>query len=351
MSYRLMNWRSVSPKWISGALTGTVSKAIAQPFGSQGESQVAAEPAAELASKPAAELDPASGPVAMTEATNRAESAETTPSEAIDLHLEVLRDRDWTWLKVSLFLLAIPATAGTFAYNWLAAVPESTNCQAPNWSQADFERLQCIHQQMQSGETRQVLAGIRQLKAWPEQSSVYTISQRLLEDWSVVVWSQAQVEFEAGEWEQSAKLIAEIPEQIDLWNQAQQRSSLWQEVREQGETLYERAQTAIQAQNWQQAMEHAQALASLDNDYWRKQGLRELPLLIEAEQASLPTTNTDGPVASRPMPGAEAVDHASRPRQSQPVRPHHRAIAPVMVSLSRPVVAEPGMVQPEFSAA
>lgn len=256
---------------------------------------------------------------------------------------EVLRQRDWTLTKLGFCLLAVPWATGAAAFHWLAAVPESPNCQTSHWAKADLARLQCLQQKMRTGESRQVLAGIRQLKDWPQDSPVYLVSQQLLEDWSVVAWSQAQVEFDAGEWETSARLVAEIPRQFELWNHAQARSTLWKNVQSQGEQLYGLAQAAIQAQNWAEALKHAQALTHLENDYWRRQGIRELPSLIQARQASAQDAASPGPLASSPL-APRAANPAS---QRTPLR----LSPPLVVSLNRPSSVEPAQVRPEFSVA
>ncbi len=250
---------------------------------------------------------------------------------------------DWARLKLSLLLLALPWSGGALAYQWLTAVPNVPNCHVPQWSQADLDRLDCIQQKMKSGQSRQVLAGIRQLKAWPEDSPMYGVSQRLLEDWSLVAWSQAQLEFESGEWETSAQLVAEIPAQLPLWTQVQDRLGLWREIRTQGENLYDLAQSAIRAQDWTQALDHAKALAKLDNDYWKRQGLHELPLLIEERQAAV-GDSTRQPLAqffSDPRSGADSRSHPEIPRSRLPM--------PMMIGLERPAIAKPHLAQPEFS--
>ncbi|NJN32332.1 MAG: hypothetical protein HC824_19325 [Synechococcales cyanobacterium RM1_1_8] len=244
----------------------------------------------------------------------------------------------WT---LGLLLLALPLGVSGIALQVLA-MPPDPHCDSPNLLghafRADLAQLQCLRQAMRSGGNSAIISGLAQLQAWPSDSPVYSLAQRLLEDWSLVAWSQAQVEFQAGRWEAAARLTGAIPAQIQLRTEAQERLGLWQQIQAQGEQAYGLAQAALRAQDWPGVLRQAETLASLGNDYWQQQGLYELPSQVAQAQAS------------QAPPHGSSQQAMAEPGPPQP-REDLRFALPVLVSLERLRVSEPRQHRPEFSAA
>jgi hypothetical protein len=186
------------------------------------------------------------------------------------------------WMKLHAMLLCLPIGIGGLAYQALGQAPQAPHCPLPGLS--DAEQLHCLQQQMRQGQPEAVLAGVQHLQSWPEQSPLYGEAQVALTDWTQVLWTQAQLSFEAGRWEVASRLLQGIPRGSALADRAQAQLTRWQTIRARGEDLQRRVQGAIASQDWSLAQSLAQQLTQVDNDYWRQQGLSEMPRQIASRQ-------------------------------------------------------------------
>jgi hypothetical protein len=256
--------------------------------------------------------------------------------------LEAISRRDWSALTIGCLLLGLPLGTTALALHWISTPPQP-RCQQSDPFRSDLAELQCLRRAMDSAQPQAVIAGLQQLQNWPQASPVYRVAQQLRQDWSQVAYSMAQEAFEAGEWQTAAQLTAMIPQEAPLGEKAQARLGLWQQIQAQGERAYDLAQEALQGENWSQALQYAETLANLQNDYWRRQGLHELPSIIAQGQQQ------DSPEATE----ADGFNQAQGPILPQP-RPSNssgrsRPGLPVLISLDRLRVSEPQGMAPEFS--
>ena len=279
----------------------------------------------------------------------------TRASEAIAHRLkEVWQQIDvsqphWQYLSLGALLLSLPTGVSLAALQAIASPPE-THCNQPQQFQADLAQLQCLHQGLESGEVQAIIRALPQLQAWPSDSPVHSVAQRLLKDWSVVALSMADLEFEAGEWDSATRLARAIPTELALGNEAQRRLNLWQQVKQQGDKTYKLALEALEQQNWTAARGHAKTLASLSNDYWRQQGLQALPQKIdEALQAQRPQGSA-AQVSAAPagLHQSSRKSHALS-KKSGSIRRSRKAM-PVFMSVASLSISGPAPTRPEFSA-
>lgn len=252
-------------------------------------------------------------------------------------------------LAIAALLMSLPTGVSLAAFRAIATPPQPS-CNQPQAFQADLAELQCLHQAMQSNEHPALIRSLQQLHNWSSESPVYGLSQRLLEDWSVVALSLAHQEFEAGRWENAARLAAAIPSSLELGSHAQERLTLWQKVQSQGEKAYDLALVALEQQDWQTARDHAKTLANIGNDYWRQQGIQALPeqidLAIQAQQPSKDeSVQLSAARAELPWPQEE-----QQRRRSQPALPGRSRFTMPLISLKELTVGDPSLTGPEFSA-
>ena len=280
--------------------------------------------------------------------------AQQTPSLVTQQVKEAWNNLDfsqpqWTQFAIAALLISLPTGVSLAAFRAIATPPQP-RCNQPQTFQADLAELQCLHQAMQSNEHPALIRSLKPLKNWSSDSPVYGLSQRLLEDWSVVALSLAHQEFEAGRWENAARLAAAIPASLELGNQAQERLTLWQKVQSQGEKAYDLALEALEQQDWQTARDHAKTLANIGNDYWKQQGIQALPeqidLAIQAQQPS----NDESAQLSASAAGLPMPQQQQQPKRSQPAMPGRSRFAMPLVSLKKLNVGDPSLTGPEFSA-
>ncbi len=256
----------------------------------------------------------------------------------------------WSQLAIAALLFSLPTGVSLAAFRAIA-IPPQPRCNQAQAFQADLAELQCLHQAMQSNEHPTLIHSLQQLQNWSSESPVYSLSQRLLEDWSVVALSVAHQEFEAGRWENAARLATAIPTSLELGNQAQEHLTLWQKVQDQGKKAHDLALEALKQQDWQTARNHAQTLANLSNDYWRKQGIQALPEQIElARQAQQPSTPETAQLSASTVELSLPQQPQQR-RRSQPAMPERSRFSMPLISLKKLTVGDPtSPTGPEFSA-
>lgn len=255
-----------------------------------------------------------------------------------------LSPQQWTQLAIVGFLISLPTGISFAAFQVLAAPPQP-RCNQPQRFQADLAELQCLHQAMQSNDQPELLQALQKLQNWSIESPVYGLSQRLLEDWSVVALSMARQEFEAGRWENAAQLAAAIPDSLELREQAQEHLSLWETIRGQGEKTYELAIAALDQQDWQTAKTHAHTLAGLGNDYWRQKGIQALPEQIELARQAQQPSDEEGAQLSASTAG---LPHPQQ-KQSQPALPGRSRFTMPIISLKKLTAVDPIAKAPEFA--
>ncbi len=253
----------------------------------------------------------------------------------------------WTQIAIAALLMSLPTGVSLVAFRAIATPPQP-RCNQPQTFQADLAELQCLHQAMQSNEHPALIRSLKQLKNWSHESPVYGLSQRLLEDWSVVALSLAHEEFEAGRWENAARLAAAIPVSLELGSQAQERLTLWQKVQSQGEKAYDLALEALEQQDWQTARDHAKTLATIGNDYWRQQGIQALPEQIELARQAQQLSDEEAAQLSASAAGLPLPRQGQQQKHSQPAKRSHFAIRPM--SLKELTVEDPSLAEPVFSA-
>lgn len=249
----------------------------------------------------------------------------------------------WHYLTLGALILSLPTGVSLAAFQAIAS-PPTPNCNQPQKFQAELAQLQCLHQALESGETQAIIRALPQLQAWPSDSPVYSVAQRLLKDWSVVALSMADLEFEAGQWDSATRLAQAIPTELALGNEAQQRLSLWQQIQGQGDKVYKLAVDALEQQDWSAARQHAKTLANLSNDYWRQQGLQALPQKIDAAlQAQQPQEDATQ-LSAAPVNLPQPSTHPNPPARKS------RLAMPILMSVASLTISAPAPTRPEFSA-
>lgn len=253
----------------------------------------------------------------------------------------------WHYLALGTLLLSLPTGVSLAALQTIASPPKA-NCNQPQQFRAELAELQCLHQAMESGDTQALTRALPKLQAWPSDSPVHSVAQRLLQDWSVVALSLAHREFETGQWDSAIRLAEAVPAELALGNEEQ--LSLWRQIKARGEQAYELALDALEQQDWTTARQQAQTLASLNNDYWRQQGLQTLPEQIDkALQAQQPQDRLPQ------ISAALELRHADSSRAWLSEKPasvgRSPKAMPILISIASLSISAPSPTRPEFSAA
>ena len=179
----------------------------------------------------------------------------------------------WPWL---LSALAICSATGGVAFLWLTMLPPPPNCQNISRLSADVERLYCAQAAAQSGETGQLATSLSEIGAWPADHPLYNEAQKAIESWSTTLINEARRTFNQGNLQRANQIIGYIPANSPRYKEAQAAIADWRQQWQQGQQLYNVAQTALRNQKWDEASAQLSALAEVENPFWREQRLRDL---------------------------------------------------------------------------
>lgn len=193
--------------------------------------------------------------------------------------------RSWSWTLLCFVVLGIISGMGSAALLWLVSLPPPPNCSSPDELTLDMERLYCAQQSVQSGGLPELIAGLEMLKQWTSEDPLYAETQELAEDWSKQVLSIARsMVQEQDDLQGALDAISHIPQGTQAYQEAQDFAAYWQEQWQEGEAIYNKAQTALKQQDWLLASEQVAAMAELSNSYWNTRRANELAQQLGAEK-------------------------------------------------------------------
>ncbi|OCR01187.1 hypothetical protein BCD67_17655 [Oscillatoriales cyanobacterium USR001] len=184
----------------------------------------------------------------------------------------------WGWQLMLLGFLLAFGTTGIFALIWLLAVQPPPSCQQLSPMAADGERLYCAQQTAKSGKLEQILEALALVESWPPEHPLHEQSLKLTEEWSKAILELATAKVEVGDLQGALDIIAKIPKSSPVASEVETVILGWKNNWAEGQTLYEKAQEALKAEDLKKASEYAQALFKLDNIFW---GVKRFNQLVD----------------------------------------------------------------------
>lgn len=171
-------------------------------------------------------------------------------------------------------LIALPLGVITIAFG-LLKTPASIGCQSAEDS-TSATRLYCAEQQAQRGTPESLSAAIDRLKTISTDDPYRQQSDRLIQQWSSEILTQAETEVQAGNLERAISIARLLPQdtKIQSWR------SLW----EKGEALTKTALNQVEKREWRQAFQTAQKLQQLENSYWATNQYNALVKQIQSDR-------------------------------------------------------------------
>lgn len=173
---------------------------------------------------------------------------------------------------------------GAFAFFWLTSLPPLPDCDQISPLAAASERLYCARAAAQSGDLPQLLAGIELTQQWAPGDPLYGEAQGMMTDWSKAVLAIAYEKIGESSLQEAVDLANRIPPNSSIYEEAQAAIAAWQNQWQDGEAIYDVAQTALQSRNWDLASQQVVELGKLENVYWRQQQADNLARQILAEK-------------------------------------------------------------------
>lgn len=225
-------------------------------------------------------LEDADLPPALSVAPEQDEAAALLPDDDV----VPSRSPSPRWLLFSLGLCAAVSSLAVGAFIWLMSIPPAPKCdQISNFS-PDRERLYCAQQSAASGDLPELLAGMDTLGEWTAEHPLYNEAQDWLADWSDAVLAIARTKMYDSDIEGAIELANQIPPTSPMYDDAQAAIGDWQAIWDSGKYIYDKAQTAIRAKDWNAASQHILDLGKVNNDYWRLHQTAALSQQVQVEK-------------------------------------------------------------------
>ncbi|MEO1067809.1 MAG: hypothetical protein AAFW95_01625 [Cyanobacteria bacterium J06638_6] len=193
--------------------------------------------------------------------------------------------QSWRLLTISLLSCFAASGAALGAFLWLINLPPTANCESTAAATTDRAQLSCAQTAAESGELPDVLAALALVNAWPQGHPLYSEVRPLVDQWSRVVLNAAEQELRSnGSMAEAQTLVGHIPADSPVFSQAQEIIQTWQSEWDQGDAIFATAQQALEKRDWSRASTQVQALAKLENPYWRVEQVQALAQQIRVER-------------------------------------------------------------------
>lgn len=178
------------------------------------------------------------------------------------------------------------AATGAIAVTMLLRQPSVPNdCEHVFWpfASASF-RLYCSQVAAERPTPEGLIEAIYLINPLPKDHPLRPEVDRRIETWSTQVLRLTEATFQAGQLEEAIKFVKQIPSQTTAYPLVQSRIARWQRIWAKGADIYQRAETALQEQNWRRAFNISLGLMEVDNRYWAVMQFERLNRRIIAAQ-------------------------------------------------------------------
>lgn len=182
--------------------------------------------------------------------------------------------------------LGISGGLGVLSLVWLTTLPPMPQCERVSALSPDTEQLYCLREAARSGQVADLKAAVELVQDWTESHPLYAESQQGLTQWSQLLLEMARQRYQDSDLKGALEVAGIVPASSSLYGEAQAAIATWQDEWQQGEALYEQAQTALANQEWHVASAQLLALGQLQAPYWREARMADLTEQIFAERSA-----------------------------------------------------------------
>lgn len=188
------------------------------------------------------------------------------------------------WLLIFLASSGLLGAIAGLALLWLLSLPPVPDCQKLSPLSPDMERLYCAQEAARRGELPEILAGLDLVDDWTVDHPLYREAQKWMLEWSEAVLTLSRTRMAEGNYDAAVNLINQIPPSSPLYPEAQAERKQWNQEWQRGADLYNAAQKAMAARQWDQVSAHIMKLSELDYDHWRFTKTADLSQQLIAER-------------------------------------------------------------------
>ncbi|MBD1911383.1 MULTISPECIES: hypothetical protein [unclassified Leptolyngbya] len=246
------------------------------------------------------------------------------PSDASsDRNLEFTtsaRRRPWgwqSWVVVS-GLLILPAGVAFFALTELMQIPAVPQCFNARQSPPSHQ-IYCAEQLASKHDTESLRRAILLANAIDRKHPLRDEGDRLINIWAQEILRRAEAEFQNGNLQGAIDIAQQVPSRIRPYQQVQQTVQAWEDLWQTAEELYQQGQTAIEQEEWYEALSVGRRLLQLDNRYWTTERYRELMRQLQVARDNQKNNKNKPKIAQSPpsAPPANVEDFLSQWEREQ----------------------------------
>ncbi len=181
------------------------------------------------------------------------------------------------WLQhwqvaASLSLLTSIGISGLSLWLLLRQPTTPGNCDFVLWPLASASfRLYCAQQAAERHTLEDLLHAIDLIDDLPRDHPLAPEINRRLEAWSDQVLALADVAFHEGQLNRAIAFARQIPRHVQAYAKVEERIQRWQEIWQEGESIYRRAEAALKNLEWREAFQISLQLQFVDCRYWAQE--------------------------------------------------------------------------------
>lgn len=173
------------------------------------------------------------------------------------------------WPIWGMVAIALSGGVGFGSYRLLLHQPAKPNCAQVFWPFASGSlRVYCAQEKASKQTLEDLFAAIALVDALDTNHPLRPAINPLIEQWSTQALDLAENAFHAGKLDRAIEYAQRIPAQTTAYKVVKERVEEWQQIWAEGEDIYNRAEAALDNEEWRKAYGIMIKLVQIDNRYW-----------------------------------------------------------------------------------
>ncbi|KAI9132853.1 hypothetical protein [Acaryochloris sp. CCMEE 5410] len=173
------------------------------------------------------------------------------------------------WPIWGMVAIALSGGVSFGSYRLLLHQPAKPNCAQVFWPFASGSlRVYCAQEKASKQTLEDLFAAIALVDALDANHPLRPAINPLIEQWSTQALDLAEKAFHAGKLDRAIEYAQRIPAQTTAYKVVKERVEEWQQIWAEGEDIYNRAEAALNNEEWRKAYGIMIKLVQVDNRYW-----------------------------------------------------------------------------------
>ncbi len=177
------------------------------------------------------------------------------------------------WQAGAILSLGLSLGISGLSLGWLLRQPTTAgNCEFVFWpfASASF-RLYCAQAAAERQSLEDLLYAIDLIDHLPRDHPLAPEINRRLEVWSDQVLALASAAFHEGQLSRAISFARRIPRHVRAYSKVEAQIARWQDIWQEGEAIYRRAETALKNLEWREAFQISLQLQFVQCRYWSQE--------------------------------------------------------------------------------